>query len=125
MKPPGPLTVRIQGALPAHSLVKELALGQETRIGRAPKSGWTIAWDMMISREHADLTWDGERLQVRLTPNAQNPILYCSQTVRELAIRSGECFQIGQTSFQAGDLSSAMALAAASGTPETRTVPAS
>ena len=120
MKSAEPLTVRIQGAIPSQSLVRELAVGQETRIGRAPKAGWTIAWDMMISREHADLTWNGERLHVRLTPNAQNPILYRNQSLRELTVLSGEWFQIGQSSFQVGELAATTPLGLSS---ETSTLP--
>ena len=34
---------------------RELPLGETIRLGRAPRQGWAVPWDMSVSREHADL----------------------------------------------------------------------
>jgi len=97
------LTIRIQGAVPSQRLEYQLPINEAVRVGRAPKQGWMIAWDLMISREHADLIWDGSLVHVRLTSKAQNPVLYRGQKLRELSVRPGDWFQIGGTTFQAGE----------------------
>jgi hypothetical protein len=33
-------------------------------LGRSPKSGWDVAWDKQISREHAELVFDDDLLTV-------------------------------------------------------------
>ena len=70
------------------------------RFGRAPKSGWTIPWDLQISREHADLRWNDERLKVTCTAGAANPIIYDGRLQREINVGLGETFRIGTTEFR-------------------------
>lgn len=113
--------VRIQGTVPSQRLEQQLPLGETVRVGRAPKIGWMITWDLMISREHADLTWDGGLLHVRLTANAQNSILYRGQKLRELSVRPGDWFQIGQTTFQAGEPAASRSTGEAGVTTDTST----
>lgn len=101
-KTDSPLPLSIQGVEAVQRIEKTLPLGVVTRIGRMPQSGWAIPWDRSISREHADLTWNGERLLLQLTANAQNPALYRGQPERTLNLAAGDWFQIGQTIFQLG-----------------------
>lgn len=70
------------------------------RIGRAPKQGWQVAWDRLISREHADLKWIDGQLQIRCLKKAANPIVRNGEPVRELSIAVGGEFLIGQTTFR-------------------------
>jgi len=35
------------------------------RLGRAPRDGWKVPWDIAISREHVDLQLVGGKLQVK------------------------------------------------------------
>lgn len=85
------------------------------RFGRAPKSGWTIPWDLQISREHADLRWNDGRLKVTCTAGAVNPIIYNGRLQREINVGLGETFRIGTTEFriapprQASDAAQAVA----------------
>ncbi len=73
--------------------------GQLLRIGRAPQRGWSVPWDPMISREHADIYWEGERLRVRCVESARNPILIPDGCCRELHLHGGQSFRIGNTTF--------------------------
>lgn len=73
--------------------------GEVVRIGRAPNSGIKIPWDNKISREHADLFWDGDRLHIKCVEAARNPVIYNSQLGRTLSVFCGERFMIGATMF--------------------------
>lgn len=95
-----PLLISIQGSLASQRLELSLPVGVLTRVGRQPQSGWSVPWDKMISREHADFLWDGERLQIDVTENARNPVVHHSKQVRTVRIEPGDWFQIGQTTFQ-------------------------
>lgn len=78
---------------------QELTLGQVVRIGRKPASGWPVSWDKQISREHADVEWDGAALKVTCLDEARNPIVVGDSPVRSAIIASGKKFVIGQTEF--------------------------
>lgn len=70
------------------------------RLGRAPKSGWAVPWDLRISREHADLVPEGEALRVRRLATARNAIYLRGEPMDEFIIGPGEDFRIGQTVFR-------------------------
>ena len=78
-----------------HTLVK----GHVLRVGRAPLAGLAVPWDKKISREHADIFWDGNRLHVKCLESARNPIIYNSQFARAASLHGGERFTIGATTF--------------------------
>ncbi len=84
-----------------HSQVstQTLPAGQTLRIGRAPQNGWAIPWGAQISREHADLVWDGESLHVTCLEQARNPLLLAAMAYRELTVTVGQQFRIGTTVF--------------------------
>ncbi len=96
----------ITGEDPSQRIVHSLREGEVVRIGRAPKQGWPIPWDMQISREHADLSWKGQHLSVACLPTARNPIVHRNQCVTNLLVAPGDSFQIGQTTFHLADSSS-------------------
>ncbi|REK17389.1 MAG: adenylate/guanylate cyclase domain-containing protein [Planctomycetota bacterium] len=81
---------------------RALAAGQCVVLGRAP-SGWPAAWDDRISRRHAELCWDGQRLHVRKLAEARNPIFVKGQPAETFEITPGEHFVIGQTTFTLTD----------------------
>ena len=64
---------------------------------------WSVAWDDHISREHARLCWQGGRLQVDRLPSASNPIFVNGRQVDSCALRPGEYFVIGLTTFTVTD----------------------
>jgi len=85
---------------------RELEFGETIRLGRAPRQGWAVPWDMSVSREHADLELVEEGLLVRALETARNPILVKNKELREFLVLPGEEFQIGRTTFQFFDVES-------------------
>lgn len=79
-----------------------LPLGDELllRLGRNPKTGWKVGWDRQISREHADIQWDGGCLTVSCLDRATNPLLVGGQPARSAVIGIGGEFRIGDTQFR-------------------------
>lgn len=76
------------------------------RLGRAPKNGWAVPWDIRISREHADLVLEGGALRVRRLVSARNAIYFRGEPVEEFTVGPGEDFRIGQTVFRLDSVSS-------------------
>jgi adenylate cyclase len=60
---------------------------------------WSVAWDDRISRQHAELRWNGSRLEVQQLPQARNTIFYQGRQRDRFAAAIGEHFVIGQTTF--------------------------
>ena len=77
----------------------ELVQGESVRIGRKPLDGFEVSWDRKISREHADLLWDGRLLNVVCLDDARNPIQIDGEVVRRAHIPPGRTFYIGETEF--------------------------
>jgi adenylate cyclase len=65
--------------------------------------GWAVPWDDRISRQHADLRWDGEKLSVQRLLDARNPIFYRGLRKDEFELGIGDHFVIGQTTFSLVD----------------------
>lgn len=85
---------------------RELVPGEVMRIGRAPREGWAVPWDVLISREHADVELVAQGLRVLALETARNPILYNEQPTTEFIAAAGDEFQIGRTVFQFHDAES-------------------
>lgn len=85
---------------------RELVEGEIVRIGRAPREGWAVPWDVLISREHADVELVPQGLRVRALETARNPIMYNEQISTEFVAVPGDEFQIGRTVFQFHDAES-------------------
>ncbi len=85
---------------------RELVEGVVIRVGRAPREGWAVPWDVLISREHADIELVPQGLKVRALETARNPILYNDQPSLEFVAVAGDEFQIGRTVFQFHDAES-------------------
>lgn len=85
--------------LPDSSLYR-IAEGTVLRLGRSPSSGVEIPWDMAISRDHADVSFQNGQLRVVCLESARNPISYKGKRVREAILPVGEAFQIGTTMFR-------------------------
>ena len=98
------IEVTITGRQASQRINRSVPEGDDTRIGRKPEAGWPIPWDMMISREHADLSCIDGQLRVRCLDDAPNPIMYRGQAKREITVNPGDWFLIGITAFQVGKL---------------------
>ncbi len=89
----------IQGEDAKNRLHRHIHPGETVRLGRAPRHGLVVHWDMAMSREHANLTVAGETLEVKCLETARNPIVYRGNRVREVTIAPGDKFKIGGTTF--------------------------
>jgi adenylate cyclase len=68
-------------------------------LGRGERADLAVPWDLLISRRHAQVRWNGERLQVRKLDTGRNDILYRGRACDEFEVHLGEEFQIGKTTF--------------------------
>ncbi len=91
-----------QGADPRHRWRRALIAHVPTVLGRAG-GGWDTPWDPQVSRRHAQLVWADDKLRVTRLPGARNPIYCRGEQEDSFAIRTGEHFVIGGTSFVLSD----------------------
>jgi adenylate cyclase len=91
-----------QGADAAHRWRRTLLAGRPVTLGRAPHC-WPTSWDDRVSRQHASIEWDGQRLKVRQLSQARNPIFVKGRPATEFEISPGEHFVIGETTFTLTD----------------------
>ncbi len=79
---------------------RPIPTGEFIRLGRAPRSGWAVPWDALISREHAELQLIDSQLHVRRLEASRNPIYFQDLDTSDFVIKAGEQFRIGRTVFQ-------------------------
>ena len=79
-----------EGPEPGQGWCREFPAGQAVRIGRSPE----------ISRDHAELLFDNDRLAVRQFDAARNPIHFDGQPTQACQLHFGESFRIGKTVFR-------------------------
>ena len=72
--------------------------GEESLLGRTSQP-WAVEWDDRISRKHAMIRWNGDRLEVSKLEQARNAIFYRGQQCEKFSAGIGEHFVIGQTTF--------------------------
>lgn len=72
--------------------------GVESILGRTSEP-WSVSWDDRISRRHATLLWNGNKLEVCRLDAARNAIFYQGQQRDKFSASVGEHFVIGQTTF--------------------------
>lgn len=93
----------VAGPEPEQRWTRPIEDGAVVRIGRRPKDGWAVPWDGHISREHAEIVLEGDRLAVRCLDSAVNPIYFNGKPVMEVTIEAGQKFRIGNTDFELAD----------------------
>lgn len=87
-----------QGEDPGDRWRRNLPLHEPICLGRT--SGiWSVPWDPHISRQHAEIVWDGGELHVRRLPTARNPIFFHGEEHDSFRVKPGEHFVIGRTRF--------------------------
>ncbi len=64
---------------------------------------WDVPWDILVSRCHAELTWNGNELIVTRLQTAHNPIFFRGEQRDRCQLRPGEHFVIGSTTFSLVD----------------------
>ena len=62
-----------------------------------------MPWDSQVSRQHVRLQWNGEVLEVTTLEEARNPVYFRGLETPQFALRPGEHFVIGQTTFTLAD----------------------
>jgi len=77
-----------------------LATGTEARLARQGEELWSIPWDPMISRDHAQVVWRQDQLHVQRLPQGRNPIFYKGTRSDDFSLGVGEHFVIGDTTFR-------------------------
>jgi adenylate cyclase len=85
-----------QGAAAHHRWRRTLPRDEWLILGRATPE-WSVPWDERVSREHAELLWDGKRLHVRRLATARNPIFVQGEPVESFDLLPGQHFVIGDT----------------------------
>jgi len=88
------------GPEPMQRWRRPIPLGEVIRVGRAPRNGWAVPWDALISREHAEVQLVNSQLRVRRLDAARNPIYYLDVDNSDFLLKAGEQFRIGRTVFQ-------------------------
>jgi adenylate cyclase len=73
-------------------------VGVSAVLGRTSQP-WAVSWDERISRQHASMVWNGERLEVNRLPEARNAIFYQGRQCDQFYCSVGDYFVIGQTTF--------------------------
>jgi adenylate cyclase len=83
-----------------HRLWQALPEGECVLLGRAPRNGFSVPWDPLISREHAHIRLAGGKLCVSELATARNPIFYSGKAVKEFSVDPQGEFLIGETTFR-------------------------
>ena len=91
-----------QGADPRHRWRRTLIPHVPLIVGRS-SGGWDVPWDAQVSRRHAQLVWTRDALHVTRLENARNPIYFRGEPRDVFAVRDGEHFVIGATTFSLTD----------------------
>ncbi|MCC9607052.1 hypothetical protein LOC68_14775 [Blastopirellula sp. JC732] len=77
---------------------RPLEIGRPFLIGRKTEP-FAAPWDVKISGQHAEATWDGKALKVRRLAAAANPIFFQGRATESLTATPGQYFVIGRTEF--------------------------
>ncbi len=64
---------------------------------------WRVPWDQHVSRQHAELHWDGQRLSVTRLPQSRNPLFFHGKAAAHFDLVPGDHFVIGATTFTLAD----------------------
>jgi adenylate cyclase len=98
-----------QGTESHHRWRRRLNLEHPAVIGRQELE-WATPWDDKISRRHLRIAWrDGQWFVERL-PEGRNPVFYRGHPVDLFALRPGEHFVVGATTFSLVDEPVALSL---------------
>lgn len=87
-----------QGEEPQQRWRRTLPEDETLLLGRAA-GVWATPWDSHISRRHVEIALRGDRLHVDRIPTAQNPVFFQGKESDHFAVRPGQHFVIGNTTF--------------------------
>ncbi len=92
--------LRIIGPEPNQKFDKSLDNGKILKLGRSSDCDISVPWDRQISRVHAHLRCDNDKVVVKKLDGARNYLAQNDQHFNSLELESGDEFRIGQTVFQ-------------------------
>ena len=87
-----------QGPLAEQRWRRHLETGETHVLGRG-QTPWSVPWDSLISRQHAEVVLTGNRLSVKRLEGATNPLFFHGKQLNEFFVSAGEHFVIGETKF--------------------------
>ena len=88
-----------QGPKPDHRWRRQIPESEESLDLGRQCSGWSVPWDSNISRCHATLRMEDQRLHVTKVANAANPIFFEGVENDNFYVEAGQHFVIGKTTF--------------------------
>jgi adenylate cyclase len=91
-----------QGAEPENRWRRALPPDRKCALGRS-SGAWAIPWDDRISRRHVEICWHDGSLSIEKLPEARNPVFFRGRQRESFAIKPGEHFVIGGTTFTLAD----------------------
>ncbi len=91
-----------QGPQPENRWRKRLLPGVRQTIGRQA-GDWSVPWDDRISRRHAEVEFQNGELRVEKVESAKNPVFFQGHGATRFAVKPGEHFVIGDTTFSLVD----------------------
>ena len=91
-----------QGRQPEHRWRRRLESGAQHVVGRQAL-GWSTPWDDRISRQHVEVAYRDGKLLVTRLESARNPVFFQGHRADHFALRPGEHFVIGETTFSLAD----------------------
>ncbi len=90
----------VSGPLESQQLRLALEKDRKLLLGRGDYADVTVPWDLLISRRHAEVCWEGEKLLVRQMDTGRNAIVYRGRECKQFELGIGEEFLIGKTRFR-------------------------
>lgn len=68
-------------------------------LGRSPEADLPAPWEPFLSQRHAELTTNGQAVQVACLSSAKNPLFHHGEPTRTLTLQRGDQFVVGETVF--------------------------
>ncbi len=93
------LILKAEGDLPDQQATWEIAEDRPLLLGRSADNDCSVPWDPRVSRRHARLTLNGEKLSICCLPQVSNLIWKSGSSCMETLLNPGDSFRIGQTRF--------------------------
>ena len=91
-----------QGPLAEHRWRRHLVEDEKHILGRG-QTPWSVPWDPLISRQHAEIGLVDNRLHVKRIASATNPLFIHGRQIDEFFVSAGEHFVVGETKFMLTD----------------------
>ncbi len=91
------------GAKDGQRVSVDINEGQSVSIGRSPDADVAIQWDTFLSRKHATLTFNADRISLATNASATNAIFVNGESTRSCHLQLGQHFVIGTTTFRVTD----------------------